>query len=115
MFRTTAGHVLSAQPHRLPTKLHREDPFLALTRPTQYTATVDRPLPTLVVHRSFLSITAPLGDQPTEWLHRSQVFHTQTANPEHLLDPELETYRLYRHRESQETPRHLTRPEALAG
>lgn len=100
LFRTTAGHVLSALPHRLPSKLHRDDPFLALTRATQHTATRDRPLPTLVVHRRFLSMAVPIGDDATDWLHRTQPFHTDLANPSHLLDADLDWYRLYRHRES---------------
>lgn len=100
LFRTTAGHVLSALPHRLPSKLHRDDPFLALTRATQHTATQDRPLPTLVVHRRYLTMTVPIDDDATEWLHRTQPFHTDLANPSHLLDAELDQYRLYRQRES---------------
>lgn len=102
LFRTTAGHVLSAQPHRLPSKLHREDRFLALTLPTQHTATRDHPLPTLVVHRDFLAAAARLEKDATRWLHHTLPFHTSLATAAHLLDPDLETYRLYRHRESRE-------------
>jgi len=98
LFRTTSGHVLSAAPHRLPTKLHRDDPFLALTRPTQHSATVDLELPTLVVHRSFLSMTAQVQGGLTPWLHHTQPFHVDQASADHLLDPELEQYRTYRSR-----------------
>ncbi len=102
VFRTEGGHVMSATPHQLPSKLHRDDPFLALTRPTQHTASRDRPLPTLVAHRDFLTAAAPVNGSLTAWLHRSAPFHVETANRDHLLDPELDTYRAYRHREMED-------------
>jgi hypothetical protein len=105
VFRSEDGHVLSAAPHQLPSKLHREDPFLALTKPTQHTASLDRPLPTLVAHRDFLTTAAPVGDSLTAWLHRSAPFHVELANPAHLLDPELDSYRAYRHREIEDSAR----------
>lgn len=99
LFRTVAGHVLSAFPHQLPAKLYRSDDFVGLTRPTQHSATADRPLPTLVVHRRFLSMAArtELGGAERS-LHRIPSFHPSLANPRHLLDPRLESYRLSRDR-----------------
>ncbi|HEX2254544.1 MAG TPA: hypothetical protein VHQ65_14845 [Thermoanaerobaculia bacterium] len=104
LFRTTSGHVLSAYPYRLPSTLHRPDEFLALTRPTQHSATIDRALPTLVVRRSFLTVTAPAEEGLVRWLERSVPFQIGLANPRHLLDPLLESYRAYRRRLLREEP-----------
>ncbi len=98
IFRTSSGHILTAFPHQLPAKLHRADDFVALTRPTQHTATLDRALPTLVVHRAFLTMAAAVGDGITPWLEDSTPFQAGLANPKHLLDPLLESYRAYRKR-----------------
>lgn len=99
LFRTEAGHVISAVPHQLPAKLHRNDAFLALTRPTQHTASSDRPLPTLVCHRDYLVMTGEVEDGLQPWLYGSLPFHVELANGSHVLDPELENYRAYRSRE----------------
>jgi hypothetical protein len=98
LFRTQAGHILSAFPHHLPAKLHRNDDFVALTRATQHTATADRPLPTLVVHRGFLTMAARVDDGVRCWLDHSMPFQVALANPKHILDPLLESYRAYRKR-----------------
>lgn len=98
LFRTTGGHLLSAVPHRLPNKLMRDDPFLALTRPVQHTPTRDRPLPTLVVHRRFLTLTTPMRGKLTSWLNFTLPLHVDLANPDHLLDHRLDSYRAYRNR-----------------
>jgi hypothetical protein len=98
LFRTSAGHILSGYPHHLPAKLHRADDFVALTRPTQHTATVDRPLPTLVVHRGFLSMAARVDGGIERWLEHTVPFQAALANPKHILDPLLESYRAYRKR-----------------
>lgn len=98
LFRTTDGHILSGYPHHLPAKLHRADDFVALTRPTQHTATHDRPLPTLVVHRSYLTMAARVDGGIERWLERTAPFQVSLANPKHLLDPLLESYRAYRKR-----------------
>lgn len=98
IFRTSGGHILSGYPHHLPAKLYRADDFVALTRPTQHTSTVDRPLPTLVVHRGYLSMAARVEDGVERWLERTAAFQTALANPKHILDPLLESYRTYRKR-----------------
>jgi hypothetical protein len=98
LFRTSAGHILSGYPHHLPAKLHRADDFVALTRPTQHTATHDRPLPTLVVHRGYLTMAAKVEGGIERWLERTAPFQASLANPKHLLDPLLESYRAYRKR-----------------
>lgn len=98
LFRTAAGHVLSALPHRLPRKLHGDEAFLALRQVVQHTATDDYSLPTLVVHRRLLSMYAPQTGGLTTWLNRTLPFHVDLATSGHLLDPRLETYRTYRER-----------------
>jgi hypothetical protein len=98
LFRTTSGHILSGYPHHLPAKLHRAEDFVALTRPTQHTATLDRPLPTLVVHRSHLTMAAKVEGGIDRWLEHTAPFQASLANPKHILDPLLETYRAYRKR-----------------
>jgi hypothetical protein len=98
LFRSTGGHILSGYPHQLPAKLHRADDFVALTRPTQHTATLDRPLPTLVVHRGFLTLAAKVTGGLERWLEHTAPFQVSLANPKHMLDPLLETYRAYRKR-----------------
>lgn len=99
LFRTIAGHVLSANPHQLPAKLYRSEDFVGLTRPTQHSATAERPLPTLVVHRRYLSMAARVELGGTERsLQRLTSFHPSLANPRHLLDPQLESYRAFRDR-----------------
>lgn len=98
LFRTVGGHILSAYPHHLPQKLHRADDFVALTRPTQHTATADRPLPTLVVHRAHLSMAAKVDGGIERWLEHTAPFQASLANPKHILDPLLESYRAYRKR-----------------
>ena len=98
LVRTVGGHILSAYPHHLPAKLHRADDFVALTRPTQHTATADRPLPTLVVHRGSISMAARVDDGIERWLEHTAPFQVGLANPKHLLDPLLESYRAYRKR-----------------
>ena len=106
--------MLSATPHQLPTKLHRDDPFLALTSPVQHTASRDLQLPTLVAHRDFLTVAAPVGDSLTTWLHHSSLFHVELANPQNLLDPELDAYRAYRHREIEDSALQLPETRAVA-
>ena len=98
LFRTVGGHILSAYPHHLPAKLHRADDFVALTRPTQHSATADRPLPTLVVHRGSISMAARVESGIERWLEHTAAFQAALANPKHILDPLLESYRAYRKR-----------------
>lgn len=99
LFRTAEGHVLSAYPHQLPAKLYRSEDFVGLTRPTQHSATADRALPTLVVHRRYLTMTSRVELGGTErTLQRMTCFHPSLANPRHLLDPRLESYRASRDR-----------------
>lgn len=110
VFRTTTGHVLSAYPHQLPAKLLRNDDFVGLTRPTQHSATADRTLPTLVVHRGYLSMAARVETGGTErFLQHTPPFQPALANARHLLDPQLESYRLFRERMLRDE---LTRPES---
>jgi hypothetical protein len=114
MFRTSSGHVLSATPHHLSAKLHRSDDFVALTGVTQHAAAVDRPLPTLVLHRAFLTMAAPADDDPAWWLEHSLPFQAALANPKHILDPLLESYRAHRQRLlRREAPPDLGAPAAL--
>lgn len=98
LFRTAAGHLLSAVPHELPKKLNGDDAFLALRQAVQHTAIDDHPLPTIVVHRRLLSMYTPLTGGLTRWLNRTLPFHVDLALSEHLLDPRLEDYRIYRER-----------------
>jgi len=104
LFRTVQGHILSAYPHRLDRKLLRSEDFLALRRATQHTATSDRPLPTLVVNRSFLTMVAKIEGGLAGWLAHSVPFLGDLANPKHLLDPLLESYSAYRQRLLHEEP-----------
>lgn len=99
LLRTSTGHVLTGKTHRLAQKLHTDTPFIALTQGTQHTAIRDYPLPTLTIHRRFVPVAASIMEDATDWLHRSQAFHVESANPDHLLDPDLESYRRYRQRE----------------
>lgn len=105
LFRTEEGHILSAIPHQLPAKLHRDDPFLALTQPTQHALSCDRPLPTVVAHRDYLTMATDATENLTPWLYGSSPFHVELANADHFLDSQLENYRAYRSRELQENRR----------
>lgn len=98
LFRTVGGHILSAYPQHLPAKLHRADDFVALTRATQHSATNDRPLPTLVMHRGCLTMAAKVEDSTESWLEQTAPFDVSLAESSHLLDPQLESYRAYRNR-----------------
>lgn len=116
LFRTEEGHVISAVPHQLPSKLHRKEEFIALTQPTQHTACSDLPLPTLVAHRQYLVMTGKVEDSLQPWLYSSMPFHVELANSSHVLDPELESYRAYRSREVRDSERDSPQqhPAALA-
>ena len=109
LFRTLAGHVLSALPHALPAKLHRDDAFLALREPIQHTEDRDHVLPTLVFHRRVLTAAAELTGKLSDWLGHTVPFHVETAIAEHLLDGRMEKYRAYRERliEEDQTARKL--------
>jgi len=104
LFRTVQGHILSAYPHRLSRKLLRSEDFLALRRATQHTTTSGRPLPTLVVNRSFLTMVARIEGGLAGWLAHSVPFLGDLANPKHLLDPLLESYSAYRQQLLHEEP-----------
>lgn len=108
LFRTVEGHILSAYPHRLNRKLMRSEDFLALLRATQHTATTDRPLPTLVVNRSFLTMVARVEGELAGWMAHSVPFLGDLANPKHLLDPLLESYSAYRQRLLHDEPERRT-------
>lgn len=98
LFRTVGGHLLTALHHGLSNQLNREDPFLALTQPIQHTIAGDQHLPTLVVHRRFLTMAAPLRGILTPWLNHTLPFNVQLSSSENVLDPRLDDYRVYRNR-----------------
>lgn len=92
LFRTREGHVLGGTTMNLGAKLRRGGAFLALTGVRQHLPGRLLDLPTLVVHRTFLTMLA----EPPEGADDAagavpETFLPQMANPFHLLDPRLDT------------------------
>lgn len=98
LFRSRDGHVLTGSTLNLGAKLRRAGAFLALTDVRQHLPDRRLELPTLVVHRDFLTMMAEPadGDPASEddggaAAGRPEAFAPENANPFHLLDPRLDT------------------------
>ncbi|HLE85201.1 MAG TPA: hypothetical protein VJG13_12750 [Thermoanaerobaculia bacterium] len=90
LFRTRDGHVVTGMTSNLSAKLRRAESFIALTGVRQLLAGRSLALPTLVIHRSFLTM---LADYPEGGIGPGTLpdaFSPATANPFHLLDPRLD-------------------------
>lgn len=89
--RSAEGHVVSGVAVDIRMKLWRPTPFLAITHVVQHTAERMMPLPTLIIHRHFLSMIGVVrkSESIEAWLESSAAFSAKTANSEHLLDPRL--------------------------
>lgn len=90
-FRSREGHVISGTALNLSAKLRRPSDFLALTGVRQHLAGRDLELPTLVVHRSFLTMMSELAEGELDLASLPHAFSPGSANPFHLLDPRLDT------------------------
>lgn len=92
LFRSREGHVLVGNTLNLGAKLRRTGSFLALTAVRQHLPARTLELPTLVVHRDFLTMIAETaGADPEGSMSLPGAFSPQMANPFHLLDPRLDT------------------------
>lgn len=92
LFRTREGHVLSGEAANLSARLRRGGAFLVLTGAEQILPDRTLRLPTIVVHRDFLTMVAEVpdgGSDPAAALPAPLA--PETANPFHLLDPRLST------------------------
>lgn len=91
LFRTREGHVLSGVSSNLSAKLRRAGGFLALTGVEQLLPERVLALPTLVVHRDFLTMVAEPPEGGLDGGRLPEALSPRTANPFHLLDPRLDT------------------------
>lgn len=98
LFRSREGHVLTGSTLNLGAKLRRGGAFLALTDVRQHRPDRQLELPTLVVHRDFLTMMAECGggdpasgDDGVAAAGAPGAFSPENANPFHLLDPRLDT------------------------
>lgn len=91
LVRTVRGHVLMGHVHDFHTKLHHEKSFIALINPVQFIHSGQQLVPTLAIHRSFISMTAqlPSREASTEWVSSSVPFHASMAEQRYLLSPDL--------------------------
>lgn len=98
LFRSREGHLLAGNTFNLGAKLRRAGGFLALTDVVQHLPARPLTLPTLVIHRDFLTMMTDhpeeegepgAGDGATAGLPGA--FSPRTGNPSHLLDPRLDT------------------------
>lgn len=90
LFRTRDGHVITGLTANLSAKLRRAESFLALTGVRQLLFGRSLALPTLVVHREFLTM---LADYPEGGIGPGTLpapFLPEVSNPFHLLDPRLD-------------------------
>jgi hypothetical protein len=90
LFRTRDGHVVTGMTMNLSAKLHRSGSFIALTGVRQLLCGRTLALPTLVLHRSFLTM---LADYPEGGIGPGSLpaaFSPTALNPFHLLDPRLD-------------------------
>lgn len=91
LFRTRDGHVLVGSTQNLGAKLRRPSPFLALTGVRQLVSGRALDLPTLVVHRGFLTMMCDAAEEDFNPAVVPAAFSPATANRFHLLDPRLDT------------------------
>lgn len=90
LFRTRDGHVITGLTVNLTAKLRRAEAFIALTGVRQLLSARSLDLPTLVVHREFLTM---LADYPEGGIGPGTLpaaFSPEVSNPFHLLDPRLD-------------------------
>lgn len=89
--RTVEGHVLTGALLDLRMKLCRSTPFVALVRVVQHTPECAIPLPTVFIHREYISMMTAVAmkDPIDNWIEDSVPLSAFSANPEHLLDPRL--------------------------
>ena len=85
VMRTRDGHVLSGNLLDLEMKLRRDLPFVALTMGVQHTIHGNVPLPTLFLHRRYISMLAAADDAPLEDQLSLIAFQPENANPLHLV------------------------------
>lgn len=90
VFRSREGHVLSGEAANLTARLRRAGAFLVLTGVEQALEGRTLALPTLVVHRSFLTMLADCSEGGVGSGSLPAAFSAATANPFHLLDPRLD-------------------------
>lgn len=91
LFRSREGHVLSGVAANLSARLRRAGAFIALTEVEQVLDGRTLRLPTLLVHREFLSMVADFPDGGIAPGSLPEAFSPATANPFHVLDPRLDT------------------------
>lgn len=91
LFRSREGHVLSGLAANLTSRLRRTGAFLALTEVEQVLDGRTLALPTLLVHREFLSMLTDVPEAGIVPGSLPEAFSPATANPFHLLDPRLDT------------------------
>lgn len=92
LFRTREGHVLAGRAANLSARLHRGGAFLVLTGVEQLLPERSLRLPTIVVHRSFLTLVAEVPDEASDPSRAlPAALSPETATPFHLLDPRLDT------------------------
>ena len=90
LFRTREGHVITGLTSNLSTKLRREGSFIVLTGVRQLLTGRTLALPTLVVHRSFLTMLAEYPEGGIGPGSLPAPFSPAVSNPFHLLDPRLD-------------------------
>lgn len=88
LLRTREGHVLAGRSANMTSKLRSNRQFLALTAVEQWLPDRNLPLPTLVVHRRYLTMVAETPDSGRPEA-MPLAFAADTINPFHLLDPRL--------------------------
>jgi hypothetical protein len=90
-FRSREGHVITGTTLNLGARLRRASAFLALTGVRQHLPGRALELPTLVVHRSFLTMMSESAEGELDFASLPHAFSPDSANPLHLLDPRLDT------------------------
>lgn len=97
LFRSREGHLLVGDTLNLGAKLRRGGGFLALTGVVQHLPGRELPLPTLVIHREFLTMMTDSADdgEPDKGDGAGAglpgAFTPESGNPSHVLDPRLDT------------------------
>ncbi len=90
LLRSREGHVLVGESTNLTTKLRSSRHFIALTGVAQWLPDRRFSLPTLVIHRRFLTMVSNLSDDRDSDAGKLPApFARETLNPFHLLDPRL--------------------------
>lgn len=86
VFRTTRGHVLRGHSHGTQEGPNRNKRFVQVCDVEQLTPRGRYKLPSLVLNRSFVTVTADVGDRETDLASAHWVpFKPSSASPVHLL------------------------------